>query len=189
MTIQRAVVKGTLFSTVQVRNMFTCDVVESGGDTFELLWTTYLESIYSEVIGLAVDQLVYYSYELQNYSAGQWVPFDEVDFDWVGENNLAALPNAVAVVLLGKASGLRHVGRKFFSGITENQSDGNALFTTSLAVAASALLAYITPFTGIGGGTITPGIVDGSGTFHPFVGGVVSTLLGSMRRRKPGLGI
>jgi hypothetical protein len=31
--------------------------------------------------------------------------------------------------------------------------------------------------------------VDQQGNFHAFVGGTVSSILGSCRRRKPGLGI
>jgi hypothetical protein len=54
---------------------------------------------------------------------------------------------------------------------------------------ASLLAAYLTPFEGIGGGTITPGVLDKNESFRPFVSGLVSSVLGTMRRRKPGVGI
>jgi hypothetical protein len=169
--------------------MFTCDVVAMGGDTDQLLWDTYLDSFYVPLLTIMSTIWAAQSYELQNRSGSSWIPFDTVTVTWAGAAAGDYLPNAVALVLLGKAAGLRHVGRKFISGLPEVNSTGNALAAAALSYATSALVAYITPFTGIGGGTITPGVVDKIGTFHPFVGGVVSSLLGSMRRRKPGVGI
>lgn len=188
MTTQRAIVKGSIASIVEIRNMFTCNVVESGGDDYELLWTTYLDSIYNEVKGLLSDVVHFYSVELQNYALGSWVPFLEVTVDYTGTVTGTQLLNAASLVLIGKGAGLGHVGRKFFGAIAETSAAGNSLSGDYLADAAAALIAYITPFEGIGGGTIAPGVVDSSGVFHQFVGGSVSTLLGTMRRRKPGIG-
>lgn len=189
MAIERAVVSGYLAGVVATRNMLTCDVVPSGGDTQQLLWDVYLQDIYNTIYSILAPLATVDSYELQSYSGGQWIPYDLVAFPKTGGATGDNLPNAVAAVLLGKASGLRHMGRKFFSGVAESYTLGNTLTTAGMAVAASALLAYITPFTGIGGGTIEPGTVNSAGVFSPFVGGLVSSLLGSMRRRKPGVGI
>lgn len=189
MTVMRAVVKGTLHNEVQVRNMFICDVVPSGGDTTEVLWTAYLDSIYDEVLQILSTGLTFQTYELQAPLGSSWETTQEVTYAKAGFSQGEVLPNAVALVLLAKASGIRHVGRKFFSGITEVTGVYNTITAGAMVTAAAALLAYITPFTGLGGGTITPGIRTAAGGFHPFVGGYVSTLLGSMRRRKPGLGI
>lgn len=189
MTTQRCIVKGTLGGTVQVRNMFTADVIESGGDTAELMWGVYLTSMYSTIITMTSNVLAFSTYEMQNRSGGQWVTFGEAPFALTGANAGDYLPNSVAFVLIAKAAGVRHMGRKFFSAITETTATGNALTTAALSAAAGILLAYITPVTGIGGGTLTPGVLDKSEVFRPFVGGFVSSLLGSMRRRKPGNGI
>jgi hypothetical protein len=188
-TIQRAVVKGILGDLVQTRNLFTADVVESGGDTFAILWDAYLQSIYDEVEPILSITATTISAELQNYTAGDWITFDELEFVNSGSSTAQALANAVAFVLIGKAPGKRKMGRKFFSGLTEDTGQVNTLADSVLSAAALTLLAYITPFTGIGGGTITPGILDKDGSFKAFVGGVVSSYLGSMRRRKPGIGI
>ena len=189
MTHQRAVVSGLLLGQVATRHMFTADVVESGGDTSAVLWDAYLDSFYGPLQTIMSTIWAAQSYELQNRSGTSWIPFDTVTVTWAGTAAGDYLPNAVALVLLGKAAGLRHVGRKFISGLPEVNSTGNALAAAALSYATSALVAYITPFTGIGGGTITPGVLDNAGVFHAFVGGVVSSLLGSMRRRKPGIGI
>lgn len=189
MTIQRAVVKGNMLGVVQFRSMYTCDVVPNGGDTNQLLWQTYLDPIYTDVGELISTGWTADTIELQNYSSGDWVTFDELSTSYAGTATGEDLPNAVSMVLIGKAAGLRHVGRKFFGPITEMVNEGNVIAPAVMIVLGAVLLDYITPFTGIGGGTITPGIVDKNGVFRAFVGGVVSSLLGSMRRRKPGVGI
>lgn len=189
MAIQRAVVKGSMANLVQTRSMFTCEVIESGGDTYALLWDAYLQSFYDSIEPLMSTFTTTATAELQEWTAPSWVTFDELAFVNAGSDVLQAVANAVSIVLLGKSAGLRHVGRKFISGLTENVVEVNTIAGGLLATAALGLLAYITPFTGIGGGTITPGILDKLGTFRPFVGGTVSSFLGSMRRRKPGIGI
>jgi hypothetical protein len=169
--------------------MYTADVLPVGGDTAQLLWDTYITYLYSIIDGLVSTLYTVSNYELQAYQSGHWVPYELVDFDFAGEDAQDPMPFLVSVVLMGKATGLRHVGRKFLGPITEYVSSGNALVAGAMVVAGQALLGYITPVTGIGGGTLTPGVVDQTGQFHPFAGGAVSSLLGTMRRRKPGRGI
>lgn len=189
MTTQRAVVKGQLVGFVETRNMFVCNVVPSGGDTAEVLWLAYITGIYNS-LGTVMNTIwTVYQYELQNRSGTQWVPFNLITYAQTGGQTTGYLPNAVAFVLLGKAAGLRHVGRKFFSGMDKSNVIGNSIGAGTLVTLATVLLAYVAPFTGIGGGVITPGILDKTNTFRAFAGGTVSTLLGSMRRRKPGIGI
>lgn len=189
MASQRAVVSGSIGGLVQTRSMFTADVVESGGDTAAVLWTAYLDSIYVAFIDTFHVSYSTQSYEIQSYSGGHWIPTDVVPFVHQGTAAADALANIMSVVLVGKGAGLRKVGRKFLGVIGEVCVSGNSLVGNYVTYAAAALAAYLTAFTGIGGGTITPGIVDKLGNFVPFVGGFVSSLLGSMRRRKPGLGI
>jgi hypothetical protein len=190
MTVQRAVVKGTLANVVQVRNIFTASVTPAGGDTAEVLWEAYIGSIYDSFTSILTTIFHTYEYEIQEYILGSWAPVAVVSYSYTGGNDTSDyLPNAVSLVLMGKATGLKHVGRKFFSGLAETGTTGNILSGAAVAQAAAALLAYISPFTGIGGGLIQPGVVDKAGTFHPFVGGAVSSLLGSCRRRKPGNGM
>lgn len=187
--IERAVVKGHIENLIETRGMFTADIVEVGGDTAELLWEVYLEQLWTYIPEVLHVVATWESYELQSYNAGSWVPYDEVAFPHQGVLLGEAIANAVALVLIGKGEGLRHIGRKFLSPLGESSAYGNTLAAAFLADAAQILLYYLSPVTGIGGGTLTPGTVDKNGDFHPFVGGVVSTLLGSIRRRKPGIGI
>lgn len=187
--IQRCVVKGDIATVVQTRSIYTADITESGGDTYDVLWQAYLAVLYGEITSLWAYAVETTSYEIQIPAAGHWEPVLEVPFAYSGSITGEQIANAVALVLIGKAAGLRHMGRKFISALAEGGTNGNVLASSKLSYAVAALAAYVTPFTGIGGGTLIPGITDRTGTFHAFVGGVVSTLLGSIRRRKPGVGI
>lgn len=189
MSIQRAVVKGSIASLVQIRHVFTADLVEGGSDTYLSMWQIYLNILFTEVCQMLSGQVVYTDFETYIPVAGQWVLLNQSVMAASGAEGGDYLPNAVAAVLLGVAAGSRHVGRKFFSGIAETFTANNVLTGAAVGFAAQSLIDYITPYNGIFGGTMTPGTVDKTGTFHPFVGGIVSSLLGSMRRRKPGVGI
>lgn len=189
MAIQRAVVHGLIAGLVQTRNMFTADLGIVGTDGDESLWTAYLTSVYDPLMSIVSNVWSSQLYEIQEYTSGQWPTVAEVSFVETGEVTGEQIANAVSFVLIGKAAGIRHVGRKFFGPLGEATAVGNALISSQAAHAAAAVLAYITPLTGSGSRVLTPGVVDKSGGFHAFVGGFASSLLGSMRRRKPGIGI
>jgi len=187
--IVRAVVKGTLFGQVQTRNMFVGNYAMSEGDTLNDLCQGYCGTIYSAIRGILGGQFTTHTLETQTYAQGHWFTFDEASFVWAGSGSGEQLLNQAAVVLVAKISGSYAHGRKFFSGISENAAEGNSLSSIAFAVAAAALVAYVSPYTSEHGGYFNPGILLSNGTFRTFTSGFVATLLGSMRRRKPGLGI
>lgn len=188
MGIERAVVKATIAGTLEIRNMYTAQIVEVGGDTSAVLWSAYMNDLIANECDFLVDVVHFYEYEVYELNSGQWYLIDTEELDATGQSSAEQMLNAAAIVLIGKGSGLRHIGRKFLGAISEAVAYGNNIAAAFLPSVALALASYITPLTGIGGGTLTPGIVTSAGVFHPFVGGVVSTLLGTMRRRKPGVG-
>lgn len=188
-TTERAVLKGTIASAVEIRNIFTAEVTEVGADTSELLWDVYMTAMIDDLADLVHSSVHWYAYDVFQLNAGQWELIDEVTVDVDGANGGEALLNAAAIVLIGKATGIRHMGRKFISGLSEANVVANGFAVGFAASLATALVSYISPVTGIGGGTLVPGTVDSNGGFWPFVGGVVSSILGTMRRRKPGNGI
>lgn len=189
MTVQRSVLAGTLANVVQVRTMWTCEVIPLGGDTYNILWGAYMSSLFDAMEPLTTTVLTWHEYQVEDYQAGHWVPNFKVAVNETGAANGEPLPYQNALVLLGKAAGLRKIGRKFIPGISEGYGTAGDIVGGMLTLASALLLAYIAPFTGLGGGTITPGVVDKTGTFRPFTSGLVSSLMGSMRRRKPGIGI
>lgn len=189
MYIMRAVVKGLIGGAVATRSIFTADVGYNEADTPALLWDVYLTQFWEAVIPFISNVWAATDYELYIPAAGHWELVDQTEFTKTGALSGEQLANAVALVLIGKAAGLRHVGRKFLSPLAETSGAGNIFAASYVADAAQALLYYISPVVGLGGGYLRPGVVTASGDFHEFVGGVVSSLLGSIRRRKPGRGI
>lgn len=189
MTIMRAVVHGLLLNAAQVRNIFTAQFTAVGEDDPLAMWDTYITSIYDLFQDLVADVVTFSNYEIFSLSTHDWLLTADVPMTFTGVGVADQMPNQVAMVLIGKALGKRHLGRKFFSGLAEDAVTGNNLVTGAAATAASMLAAYIAPVIGSGESRLDPGILDKTFTFHPFVGGVVSTFMGSMRRRKPGVGI
>jgi hypothetical protein len=189
MAIERAVLKGSIEGTVEIRNIFTAEVTESGGDTSALLWETYMDMLLGQAENLVSSDVHFYGYDVYDRDLGHWILKDEVTVDYTGLVTGQPLLNAAALVFIAKAEGLRHVGRKFLGSLGEAMIDGNLIESTAVAPAALWLLYYISPVEGIGGGTLQPGVIDQGDFFHAFVGGAVSAVLGTMRRRKPGVGI
>lgn len=189
MTIERAVLKSTIAATVEMRNVFSAQITEVGSDTSESLWDVYMTALVADLGDLTHTSVNFYAYETYQLNAGSWELLDTVTIDVDGVNTGQALLNAAAWVLIGKAPGIRHFGRKFISGIAEGNVNANVGDGSIGTVLAAALLDYISPVNGISGGSLIPGVVDKNGSFWGFTGGVVSNLLGTMRRRKPGVGV
>jgi hypothetical protein len=188
MTVHRAVLYGSFASVVQIRNVFTADLTGSGSTPTEL-WGLYMDELLSTMPLVASNVVSFYQYELSLFNAGHYVPYDSITIDEPGTYEGESLPGQSAIVLIAKAAGLRQIGRKFLVGVPEELQVSGALVAGVAATMASILAAYITPVSGSGDSLLTPGIMDKTDTFRPFVGGFVSSFLGTMRRRKPGVGI
>lgn len=189
MTIQRATVFGSISGVVATRTVFTADITIVAGDEPENYWGPYLESFYNPIENYISTIWSSSHVEVTIPEAGHWSPIDTFTFEHVGEETGQALANAVAGVIIGKAPGLRHFGRKFISPFTEAVVTGNLMDAVLVIAMAQAALAYVSPLTTILGSVLEPGVVDAAGAFHPFVGSTVSSILGSIRKRKPGVGI
>lgn len=189
MTIQRAILKGTLLNLVQTRAMFTADVTSQTHELDASLWQAYISSIFTEVRTILASSAVTTTIEYQDLVDGEWVTWGEEECVWSGTASGDPLPNQNALVLIAKGAAKWATGKKFFSGLAESQIVGNSMINDAVIAAAAALLAYITPYTGQISGDHVPGILNKDGEFVPFVGGLVSSLIGSQRRRKPGNGM
>jgi hypothetical protein len=188
-TIDKCVVSGLLMNLVNTRTIFHAQTAASTEANNENLWDAYLSNFYTEVRPLLAGTFQTVSYELFHQVQNGWVPYYTWSIDFSGTASGDQLPNQNAAVLISKINGRGAVGKKFMSGLAESMVTGNSLTSAALIVAAEALVAYILPFPGIGEDLLTPGIVDKGGVFRAFVGGVVSSFIGSQRRRKPGNGM
>lgn len=187
--IQRAILKGRLLGLVATRNMFVAEI-----DPFEpydpaIVWAGYLGAIWDNISIYMSTGWVAETIEIQNLEGTNWVTVKEIPSSLAGSSTSPIVANLLAAVLVGKAIGKRLVGRKFFSGLTEAVVEANSMTSAALSAFAGAAIDYISPFTGSDTSVLQPGIVDKNFAFHGFVSGFVASLLGTMRRRKPGLGI
>lgn len=189
MAIERAIVTGHILNAVTTKNMFTAEVIEVGGDTSPILWEAYFFTLVPAIAELAAPLVTLETYEIQRWTGTQWQTTGFFDLDFTPANTTGQIPNSMALVLIGKALGVRRMGRKFIGGLDLTTVAGNILVGPAAANAVLLLAAYLSPVIGLVGGTLQPGIKAGDGNFHPFVGGFVSQFLGTMRRRKPGVGI
>lgn len=187
--IQKAVVKGTLLGVVQIRNIFYAQVAPSSLDTYQILWTDYLTAVYTPILEWLSGAWVLQSFEVYQKDT-EWFLKSEEPLELTGTDNTSQLlPNLISAVLIGKVSEYRGFGRKFMAGLTELATQSNLLETTALVDFAQSAAAYVAVYFGDNSGVLGPGIYDKSGNFRAFTTGLVSSLLGTMRRRKPGLGI
>jgi len=158
----------------------------------------YIEDILSAVNGQvasAVTTILDYVHEVEwNAVSGVWetkrlVGTVEPSESFSGASEL--LPWQNAAVLTANTLRPKTRGRKFIPAFTEGMSDGDSEWTsTALAGLATALAAYIADETISAGNDLIVGVpstVDGQ--FYPFTDGEVVDIVGSQRRRKPGVGI
>ena len=188
-SLRRWVVKGMLWNVVAIRNMFvgelSLDTIDEEADGVE----AYLDAIYTPILPDMTTQMTLQTVEIQDRILGHWLTSDEIGYSKAGGVTGDTLANFVAGVIIGKIQGHKGHGRKFFSGWCEQAVLGNSVVAGTLAHLVTSLAAYITPVTFGLGSTYTPGLILKDGNFYPFTSGFVSSLLGTMRRRKPGLGI
>lgn len=187
--ITRTILKGILGGSVQTRSMFTGDVVLLSTDhDFDVI-TGYLNTIFAPVTTYISNVWVPTSVEIQHYVDGEYITMEDTPYTYTFEGSGDWMPFLVSVVFVAKAIGKRLIGRKFLPGVTEAAASTNGLVSGAVAAFAAACACYIGTYTTPLGSTYTPGIVDKTGAFHTFSSGILSTLLGTMRRRKPGIGV
>lgn len=187
--IQKAVVKGQIASSVQFRNIFYADVVPTGLDTYQSLWDLYLDGIYDHMMTVFGNFCSVSAFDVYEKSGGVWVYMDTVTFAKTGALAEAGMPGLLAAVIIGKIVGNRAFGRKFFPGLVKGATTGDVISGGTLTALIAAAADYIAFVTGPNGGQLQPGIVTKDGAFHAFSLSVIPALVGTMRRRKPGIGI
>lgn len=188
--ILRAVLKGRLGGIVATRNMFTGQIQLGVGETEREVLEQYITDVFTPLLAYISTGWTTESLEIQHWVDTEWISMSDETFVIAGTVTASQmLANLVAVVLIAKGVGKRLIGRKFIAGITEAAVAGNALEPTVLAAAAQSAAVYFDVYTTASNSVYGPGIMDKNNQFHAFASGIVSALLGTMRRRKPGLGI
>lgn len=188
--VYRGILKGRIGGVVQTRNMFIAEVTLSEGDTIWDVWEGYITEIMTDVQPILATVWAGESFEIQmKETDGKWTSQEEHTLTFAGTATGEGLANFVSLVLIGRAYGRRRLSRKFFGPLAESTASENLVTNPAMVYAGQALIHWISPYTTTNSSLLSPGFIDKGGAFRPFVGGSVSQLLGTMRRRKPGLGI
>jgi len=99
------------------------------------------------------------------------------------------LPNQMAGVLVANTLRPKSRGRKFFPGLVETSALQGDLIAAALTAFTTALNHYLADETVTSSNVLSPGVPrEDAGTFLEFTVGVVNSILGTQRRRKPGVG-
>lgn len=187
--IEKCVVKGHLSEGQQQRNVFYGEVTWNGADTPMVIWDGYIRHIFEPIVGQFGPTWGIDGIDVYVWTPPNWVLIGSQALVLVGGNGDPAMPNTLAAVVIGKVPGHRGFGRKFLSGFRKNAISGNSIDPGLIALLVQFTIDWISVHTGIGMGQIVPGIFTKAKTFLAFASGVVDALIGSMRRRKPGIGI
>lgn len=187
--IERAVVKGLVGSIIETRNIFTCEIDYDALDDREGVWLWYINGVFDPVTDMFSSLFTITEVEIFTWNISEWQTVDSFSYTFTGNGGGDSYNSMIAAVMIGKALGLRRLGRKFLGPLAEAAISGNTLVSGAVAMMASALIAYVSSFVTTNGSVVVPGIMDKGNVFRPFIGGVVSPLLGTCRRRKQAQGI
>jgi hypothetical protein len=98
-------------------------------------------------------------------------------------------PNQIAPVIVGNTYRPKSRGRKFIMGFVDTSADGGDLISGALTALGNALNHYLADETVSGVNLLSPGVPrESEDWFLNFSDGVVSSIVGTQRRRKPGVG-
>lgn len=156
----------------------------------------YLEDIYDDLLASISNTTVADPYTVHK------VEWDAVDGQWettelVGTDDSPTTftgtgdwyPNQVSGVLTANTARPKSRGRKFLIPFLETGAIGNDIVSAVLTAMGLALNHYIADQAIDVDNRLSPGVPrTAANEFLPFSNGVVNSLLGTQRRRKPGVG-
>lgn len=155
----------------------------------------WLEAFYGELAGRISGAV-----DLQEASV-QEVEFDAVD-GWVVVRNIGTanpsvtfsatgdmLPHAGAAIITAQTAVPTRRSRKSIPGCVEAEIDNSTVTSTLLTALANAAVEWISDFAIATGIVCISVLLSELGITIPLVGASVPDILGSQRRRKPGVGV
>lgn len=176
---------------------FIAELLAQLGDaTVTGLIETWIESAYGELTNELVNDIS------QRLCTVQKIEFDATEQEWLVTENIGtftptivygnaneALPNMVCAVATFLTFRPKTRGRKFLFPFGENDQDAGYLTSTALANMADYADAILDTITYSPGNDLEPGVPRaGVDNFRKLTGAVVTNVLGTQRRRRPGVG-
>jgi hypothetical protein len=127
------------------------------------------------------------------YVDDEWVTISSLGNDTANTtpaNTSDVLPLQAAACLVGLTERPKSKGRKFLIPFGEDQQIGGSWVAGCQADLAGALLTYLSDRVVGSGKILTPGVASSvTGTFLPFLSGLVNFIVFTQRRRVAGYGI
>ena len=130
------------------------------------------------------------------------VEFDEGEGDWITARLIGSTspaitftssvdpqPNQISPVLVANTTRPKTRGRKFLLPFSDNSADGSEWTSTVLTDLTTSLNHLLADEAVSAGNWLSPGVPRaGVDDFREFTNGSVSSIVGTQRRRKPGVG-
>ena len=156
----------------------------------------YLEDIYNEMSTYLSDDFTINPSWLNkvawNITQSKWLTTYLVDIftpSFTHGNTDDPFPNQIAPVMVGNTYNPNSRGRKFVMGFVETAALAGSLVAAAVTDLVGAVSYYISPVAIDGSNSLVPGVPDeDSATFWTFRDGAANTIVGTQRRRKPGVG-
>lgn len=190
MSYIKVVLKGLMLSQVQTRNVFYFDTTTEGPQYWETDITGYLNDVWSPIEQFISPLWAGYAYDVYTWVAPSWTPTFTENIGLVGQDIIGELlPTQMAGVILALTNHLKTRGRKAFAGFCTDALVDGVLVSGAISALIACAAAYITRVTGSTGDLVPGTWSRKTNTFHPFISGIADTILGTMRRRKIGVGI
>jgi hypothetical protein len=188
--IIKLTLKGTLLNAVQTRNVFYygADTTTPGGQQADELGVQ-VEDIAADVVDIAAPAINFYQIDSSYWDGVAWQPIQEVTIDQTGGNTGSDMSSyQTSGLMRATTSVLKAVGRKFIPGIAESVTQ-DSQFIQGVAIYLVQLLADYIATVQVQFVNWYPGVPSKNSAFAPFTSATFSSLLSTMRRRKPGYGI
>jgi hypothetical protein len=99
------------------------------------------------------------------------------------------LPHAVAGIISASTSDVNRTSRKSVAGLDESTQDQSDIISAVVTALVNFGTQWLTDITLGGSEFLDPGLPGGDGVFYPLLVAAVGDILGSQRRRKPGIGV
>lgn len=190
MSYIKVVLKGLMLAQVQTRNVFYFDTTTEGPQYWEADITDYLNVLWSAVLPYISPLWAGYGYDVYTWVAPSWVPTFTENIPLVGADVIGELlPTQMAGVVLALTNHLKTRGRKAIAGFCTDALLDGVLVSGAISALILYAAAYITRVTGSTGDLVPGTWSRKTNTFYPFISGIAATILGTMRRRKIGVGI
>lgn len=157
---------------------------------------SHLETAYSEVVANIADEVSinpFHAYVIEwDAGEGKWVLARDLGtetFDEQPESLDTSMPNQMAAVVTALTKTPKRRGRKFLPGYAENTATEGILETAVVTALTAFASEYIDSITTLANVEFVAGVVaEAADAFSAFYAAEVNNVMGTQRRRKPGVG-